>query len=152
MYKLITTRLIALNALLILVLPIQVAEGRRDCTATIAAAQNHIETGRSVSVTVRSTDISKNYPDHPTKRPYNYQFALEGAASESIMNSPKFMKSIAMKIINNCDSVGSVTFAVNHTGWGYSIGLIQGKLDFFECLEPDESNRELTWGQEYCSL
>ncbi len=62
------------------------------------------------------------------------------------------MKSIAKKMSNNCSSVGSVIFAVNYTGWSYSIGLIEGKLDFFECLEHDGSNRKLTWGQEYWSL
>lgn len=152
MLRLIITRLITLN-ISILPSPIQAQEvENRDCTATIAAAQNQIETGRSVGVTVRSTKISETYSDYPTERPYNNVFLLEGAAAESIMNSPNFMKSIATKMINNCSSVGSVTFAVNYTGWSYSIGLIEGRLDFFECLEHDGSNRELTWGQEYCSL
>lgn len=152
MLRLIITGLITLN-ISILPSPIQAQEvENRDCTATIAAAQNQIETGRSVTVTIRSSDISKRYPDHPTNRPYRYVVLLEGAAAESIMNSPNFMKSIATKMINNCSSVGSVTFAVNYTGWSYSIGLIEGRLDFFECLEHDGSNRELTWGQEYCSL
>lgn len=73
---------------------------------------------------------------------------MEGTATDSIMNSPKFMKSIANKIIDNGGSVNSVTFALNNSGWKYSIGLLpNGKIDFFECLDNNEDNRKLIWGQ-----
>jgi hypothetical protein len=129
------------------------AQQNKDCTATVAIAQKNIETGRNIEVAVRSEDTSKNYPDHPANRPYSYVFILKGSASESIMNSPKFMKSIAEKIITNCNSVGAVSFAVSQTGWRYSIGLrSDGKLDFFDCLEHDGVDITLKWGQKDCSL
>ena len=82
MRKLITTGLITLN-ISILPSPIQAQEvENRDCTATIAAAQNQIKTGRSVGVTVRSTKISETYSDYPPERPYNYVFLLGGAAAK----------------------------------------------------------------------
>lgn len=155
MHKLIVTGLIAVDALLFVALPLQAKEvkGKIDCTATIAAAQNHLEAGRNVEVTIRSSDISESYPDHPKSRSFNYKFLLSKEASESIMNSSNLIKSIANKIINNCRSVGSVTFGINQTGWSQSIGLMpDGKVKFFECLEPNESSKELSWGQEYCSL
>lgn len=70
MHKLIVTGLIALDSLLFVTKPIQAKEvkGKIDCTATIAAAQNRIEAGRNVEVTIRSSDISKIYPDHPKSR------------------------------------------------------------------------------------
>ncbi|WP_339363151.1 hypothetical protein [Aliterella atlantica] len=154
MHKLITTGLIALDTIMLLVLPLQTQEVKANssCTATVSAAQNRIETRRNVRVITRISDVSELYPDHPTARPHEYELLLEGAASESIMNSPKFIKSIAAKIITNCNSVGSVTFGVNQTGWSYSVGLIQGKVQFFECLDYDGSDRKLNWGEQYCSL
>jgi len=76
MYKLIATGLVALNGLLFLALPLQAQEikQKRDCTATVAAAEKRIETGRVVELRVRSQDISEAYPDHPKGRPYSYFF------------------------------------------------------------------------------
>jgi hypothetical protein len=152
MYKLITTGLIALDTLLPLGLPVQAQEvaTTRDCTATIAAVQNRIEKGRDIYVTARSYNISADYPDHPRGRPYQHQFILNGNASKSIMNSSKFLESIATNIISNCNSVGLVSFAVYQTGWNSSIGLMpNGSLKFFECLHY-ELNLKPVWGQEVC--
>lgn len=132
MQKLIATGLIALNIFLSPTMTVRAQEVRKqDCTAAIANAQKRIETGRSVEVIVRSSEISQEYPDHPADRLYQYKLLLQGNASESIMNSPQFMKLIAEPIINNCNTVGLVTFAVYQSGWNLSIGLMpEGKIDF----------------------
>ncbi|MFS0518508.1 hypothetical protein ACEYW6_27965 [Nostoc sp. UIC 10607] len=155
MYKLIATGLIALDILLFLTPTVQAQKVavKEDCTATINAAQSRIAEGRNVEVSIRSQDISESYPDHPESRPYNYLFLMEGAATDSIMNSPQFMKLIANNVINNCGSVSSVTFALNQSGWNYSIGLLSnGKIDFFDCIEHEDYNVKLNWGQQYCTL
>lgn len=155
MYKFIAIGLIALDTLLFSLPSVKAQNLAKveDCTATITAAQNNLKNGRNLELAIRREDISNDYPDHPENRNYNYLFLMEGAATDSIMNSPQLMKKIAKKIIDNCGSVGSVTFALNYSGWKYSIGLLpNGTIDFFECLEPDDNDNKINWGQEYCSL
>jgi len=155
MRRLIATGIIALNTFTILNLPASVrAEDERDCTAALSKAQRQIETGRSVDVSIRISDISEGYPDHPDGRPMSYEFVLQGTASGAIMNSPKFMKAIATNVIQNCGSVGVVHFGVWGSGWGSSVGVLpSGQLDFFQCVDFEERNPPtLSWGQEVCNL
>lgn len=122
------------------------------CTATIAAAQKRIETGRDVDVVLDvANNIPQSYSNYPVNRPYRYTFALDGAAAESIMSSEKFMKSIAQTVISNCNSVSLVIFGVQHTDWYYSFGLLSnGKVGNFSsnCVEPGPG--KLRWGQQTC--
>lgn len=152
MYKLLTTAgLIALNASLIaLPLQAQSVSKRSDCTATVASVQKYITNGRNVEVTVDISDISSEYSDYPDNRPYKYLFVLQGKASDSILNSPKFMKIIATKIISNCESVSLVQFIEYRTDVFMSIGLMpRGNIEYFECLEAGKDVAQ-SWGQEFC--
>ena len=155
MRRLIATGIIALNTFTILNLPASVkAEDDRSCTAAIAKAQRQIETGRSLEVSTRSSDLSEFESDYPDGRPMSYQFVMSGSAVGAVMNSPKFMKVIATNVIQSCSSVGKVSFAVNGSGWGLSLGVLPGgRVDFFECFESQGRNSpNLVWGQEYCNL
>lgn len=153
MYKLLVTAgLIALNASLTFALPLQAQakNQKSDCTATVASAQKYIEKGRDIEVTASISDISSEYPDHPNNRPYKYVFVLEGKASFAILDSPIFMKIIASKVINNCNSVSLIVFAVNKTDVYNSIGLMPGgNTEFFKCLKYGEKAKE-SWGEEFC--
>jgi len=158
MRQLIVAGVTVLNTLSILSvsLPLR-AEGKpRDCTMTIAAAQKRLTTGRDVEVNIKSFDISESYPDHPDDRPMTYLLVLKGAATESIMRSPRFQKAIATEIIKSCGSVGVVTFGMDGTGWGQSVGVLPGgRVDNFECVEHIGSRgvpKKLIWGQEFCNL
>lgn len=160
MCQLLATGLIVLNTLAILNLPSLVkAESKpRDCAISLTAVQNRLTRDRDVEITMRSFDISEGFPDHPDNRPIAYQFLLRGGAAESIMRSRQFQKAIAIDIIENCGSVGSVTFGLSGSGWIQTVGILpSGKIDTFECLDPPRrdssaSNSKLIWGQEYCSL
>ena len=122
------------------------------CTATVAFAQKRIQTSRNVSVLLNVADnLPKIYLNYPVNRPYRYTFALNGTAAESIMNSDKFMKSIAASVISKCNSVSMVIFAVYQTDWYYSYGLLpSGKVENFasNCVEPAPG--KLSWGQQTC--
>jgi hypothetical protein len=153
MYKLfVTAGLIALNAPLILILPSRAQEVSKnsDCTATVASVQKYITNGRDVEVTLDISDISSEYSDYPDNRPYKYLFILQGKASDSILNSPKFMGIISKKIINNCESVSLVQFIEYKTDFFISIGLMPGgSIGKFECLEAGKDVAQ-SWGQEFC--
>ena len=158
MHRLIATGIIALNTFSVLNLspPVKAEPKLRDCTMTIATAQKRLTTGRDVEVNIKSFDISESYPDHPDDRPMTYLLVLKGAATESIMRSPRFQKAIATEIIKSCGSVGVVTFGMDGTGWGQSVGVLPGgRVDNFECVEHLGSRglpRKIIWGQEFCNL
>ena len=144
--------LFALSSMSPLALQAQEAEKSDRCTATLAAAQKRIETGRNVDVVLDVADnIPELYSDYPVNRPYRYAFNLDGIAAESVMASGEFTKSIATTVINNCSSVGLVIFAVYRTDWYYAYGLLpNGKIENFSanCIEPGSGKPR--WGQQIC--
>ncbi|WP_287454549.1 hypothetical protein [Leptolyngbya sp. UWPOB_LEPTO1] len=153
------TSILTLNTFVFLNAPTSLkAKEIRDCSIAVADAQKRLTKDGNLEVTMRSSDISEGSPDHPEHRPIAYEFFLRGSAAASIMHSRQFQKAIAIDIIENCSSVGSVTFGVSGSGWIQTVGILpSGKIDTFECLDPprrdsSESNSKLTWGQEYCSL
>lgn len=144
--------LIALNTFLPRSLQAQELKTSDRCTAAVASAQKRIETGRNVSVLLNVADnLPQTYTNYPANRPYRYTFALNGTAANSIMNSDKFMKSIATSVTTNCNSVSMVIFAVYQTDWYYAYGLLpNGKMENFSsnCVEPGPG--KLRWGQQTC--
>jgi hypothetical protein len=122
----------------------------KDCTGTIANVQSTIETGRNIQVLIRSNDISKDYPDHPGNRRYQYILSMQGKGANSIMSSPKFMQIIATRIIKNCNSVGLVSFALHETDYIILFGLMKDKtIKNFECLEAG-GTKKVHWGYAVC--
>jgi hypothetical protein len=128
------------------------------CLEAIQAGKQRLESIKNIqSVNVKQYDIASRYPDHPIDRSQRYIYSMKGPAVDSVMGSPKLMTSIAQSIIKKCETVGSVTFALASSGWGISAGLLSdGRIDVFKCLEhPDprlEIEREIPWGEEYCSV
>jgi hypothetical protein len=121
-----------------------------DCAGTIAIAQTAIEKGRNVQVVIRSNDISKDYPDHPKNRLYQYSFSMQGAATNTIMSSPKFLEIIATRIIRNCNSVALVSFGFDNSDHFETLGLMKdGTVKYFECLDPGQ-NAKISWGYIIC--
>jgi hypothetical protein len=132
----------------------QVNRGQaQKCNAAVLAGKQRLETGRNLQVEIRRVNLSQNYPDHPANRPFNYQFVMKGKPAEAVMNSPKLMTAIAAEVIQACNSVSRVTFALANSGWYHSLGLgVNGKLIWFECLDPRPgSNQKLPWGKQYCT-
>lgn len=152
MRRAITIGSIALITLLPRPLQAQRLETGDRCTAAIASAQRRIEAVNNVSVLLNVADnIPQFYSNYPANRPYRYTFALNGNAASSIMNSDKFMKSVATSVTTNCNSVSMVIFAVYQTDWHYSYGLLpSGKMENFSanCVEPGLG--KLRWGQQTC--
>ncbi len=144
--------LIALSTLSPRALQAQKVKTGDHCIASVASAQKRIDAVNNVSVVLNVADnIPKLYTNYPANRPYRYTFAVDGTAAESVMNSDKFMKSIATSVIRNCNSVSMVIFAVYQTDWYYSYGLLpSGKIENFisNCVEPGPG--KLRWGQQTC--
>ena len=144
--------LISLDILLLLSTPLKAQEIQEtaECTATVAKMRKTIEKGRHVLVSVSSSDISKNYSDHPLNRPNSYSFLMQGSSTEAIMRSPNFMKIIATKIVNSCNSVSLIDFSYNNSGWVSVIGLMpNGSMEFFSCYDLTKGETQI-WGKQFC--
>jgi hypothetical protein len=122
-----------------------------------------LQSGRKLRIAYQSStfrDNSQAYPDHPANRSQDYLFPMEGAAVASVMKSTQFMRDISTKIIQDCSSVGSVTFGFANSGAARTIGIFSdGQIKIFECAEefgiyPGRGNmgQSLKWGMQYCSL
>ena len=144
--------ILTVNIFSVLNLPSPVkAEESQSCTASIANAQKQIETGRSLEALIRVFDVSKSYSDYPQDRSAGYSFALKGKAASTVIRSPKFMKSIATDVIQNCRSVSMVTFVVWETDNIATFGLFpSGKVEGFQCVEFDRHGSRTVWGKQVC--
>ncbi len=142
-----------------LVLPLEAKsqETGKSCEAAINAAKERIERGRNITVKISVRDNSKAYSDHPSSRPDDVGLVLVGSITgsdaDSVMSSPVFQKAIATEIIRSCNSISSVTFNKNLTGWSSTIGLMSdGTIQPFKCYEFDQGRRDLPWGFQNCDV
>ncbi len=142
-----------------LVLPLEAKsqETGKSCEAAINAAKERLERGRNITVKIVVRDNSKAYPDHPNGRPETVLLGLVGSIigsdADSVMASPVFKKAIATEIIRSCNSIGSVTFNKNQTGWISTIGLMSdGTIQPFKCDDYDQGKARRSWGWESCDL
>lgn len=160
MYRPLTGSLATLSTLLIpFALLAKAQQPSQNCQSALTAALDQLERARNMKqIFVSDHDVSQTYSNYPDGRSQGYVFAMEGAAARSVMNSPKLMMSLSRTIIQSCNSVGMVTFAIHRSDWGYTIGLISdGQISFFECAEdfginPEDTGQGLKWGIQYCSI
>ncbi|HEY9631582.1 MAG TPA: hypothetical protein V6C84_30185 [Coleofasciculaceae cyanobacterium] len=122
------------------------------CSNALASAQQRLEEGRTLTIGIRQNDISNQYPDHPEGRTSQYMFVLSGRPTLTILNSPQFMRSISSEIIENCDSVGIVSFIQWNSDGPAMFGIMpSGQVEGFHCLERNRRSQvRPQWGQEVC--
>jgi hypothetical protein len=150
-------------SLMVIYPQISYAQDSNECKSVILSAQKKLQSGRRLRVSSQISnfrDNTQSYPDHPTNRPQDYLFAMEGSAATSIMKSTQLMNAISTKIIQSCSSVGSVTFGISNSGAFRSTGIFpDGQIKIFKCAEefgiyPGRANtgQSPKWGMQYCSL
>ena len=123
--------------------------------AAIASVENKLKTNHQLKINISLINKHKYYPEHPQGRPNIYGFSMSGDAARSVMSSPVLMNSLAKQIINNCNSIGAVSFNLYGTGATQLHGLMPNKkVQFFKCPADYDDYlaypRKLIWG-EFCS-
>jgi hypothetical protein len=125
---------------------------KQQCLSAITEAKNKLENGRQLKITsFYINDVGSS--DHPQNRPHALSFSMQGASVGSVLTSPVFMNSIAEKVINNCNSVSMVAFALTDTDWAEAFGLMPNqKVEPFKCPSyiEDIYTHNYRWG-EACS-
>ncbi|MTJ19285.1 MULTISPECIES: hypothetical protein [unclassified Dolichospermum] len=125
-----------------------------ECNAALQRAKKQIQKNRKVKVVYTGQeDISQHYKSYPTNRPFSYEFGLKGPATDSILNSDKFLTIIATDIINNCPSISRVEFGESNTDHVATYGLLSNnKVGWFKCIGEDDPGTTIKpmWGQVVC--
>ena len=125
-----------------------------ECVNTIASIENQLVTDRQL--TLEMSEINdRNAPGKPPEgRPHQYAFGMSGSAVETILSSPVLLDTLATQIIDNCDSISSVSFGLWQSGLVGVFGLMpNGEVELFRCPEDHFHGggyRDLVWG-ESCS-
>lgn len=84
-------------------------------------------------------------------RPNELVLMVGGPGEDSILSSGELMQNISEQLIQNCGTVSSVKIASNNSGWHHVFGLINNRVQSFECIDAGPGN-QLRWGQYFCGL
>ena len=127
------------------------------CSEAIAEVEQQLQTVHQTKIELSQMNDNNASITPFEDRPNQYEFGLRG----DVLQSPETLNSLATQIIDNCDSVSSVSFGAWQSDMIQIYGLIpDGKVSMFECPLPpgssppspeDEQYTELVWG-EHCSL
>lgn len=125
-----------------------------ECNMALQATKNKIQKDRKVKVVYTGqVNISQHYKTYPINRPLSYQFGLTGPATESVLNSEKFLTIIAKDIIDNCPSISIVDFGQYNSDYVVTYGLLSNnKVASFQCIGENDPGTtiKLIWGQVVC--
>lgn len=157
MNKCFAISLIALNIASFNVLPIQAQNmvvETEECVKAITSGENQLRAVRQLTLELSEIDNGNVSGTPPEGRPNQHAFGLKGEKASSVLSSPVLMNTIATRIIDNCNSISSVSFGVWQTGWLVVYGLIENEgVKIFKCPEDynydPETDRDLIWG-EFC--
>ncbi|MBP0032463.1 MULTISPECIES: hypothetical protein [Roseofilum] len=67
-----------------------------------------------------------------------------------VMNSSKFRNDLATEIIDSCPGVGLVIFGLMATDYSRSHGVVNSKVQEFQCFETSSRRDPIPWGFERC--
>lgn len=158
-HQIMANGVIAANIIFLISSPLQAQNIKAisDCNATLESAKNKIQKNRRVKVVnIYKLNITEDYKLYPKNRPHSYTFALKGAATESILNSDKFLTSISRDIINQCPSISIVEFGFKNSDYMVTYGLLDNKqIKYFDCINNNDyyqtqQNQKLPWGFVFC--
>jgi hypothetical protein len=156
MNELLAANLISLNIALFNVLPLSaesIYTETKECQNAIASVENQLQGGRQVTIELSEINKIIGYSDYPKGRPNEYNLSMSGNSVESILSSPVLMNTLATRIIDRCNSVSFVVFSLYQSGYVVSYGLINNKVEIFNCPEGYDPPyyRDLIWG-ESCAI
>lgn len=129
------------------------------CIQPILSAQGKLQKVKNLKlVSIRQMNTTEwRYASHPPNRTAIYNFVVEGSGGANAMNSPKFLTALSADLIAQCPDAAAASFWFNGSDWGGVFGLVNGKVELFQCIDPGrmETGRGLTspkldWGTYIC--
>jgi hypothetical protein len=84
-------------------------------------------------------------------KPNELVLVVGGPGEDTLLSSGELMQTLSEQLIQNCGTVSSVRIASNNSGWHHVFGLINGRVQIFDCIDAGPGNT-LRWGQYFCGL
>jgi len=148
-------------------------EPSAQCSSTLSAVVQAIETDREIQVTPIALQLVDQYISVPDGKPDGIAMSLSGNATRSAMASSQIIKYVASSLIRDCTSVGAVAFRPTaypeERIFGYSPAKAsrppaensaensaENPVEEFNCsvtvapTETTEINPLVPWGQKRC--
>lgn len=123
-------------------------------------AINHITTtlqeNGSIDIELKVSDNTENAP---SGRPVTLMVGMGSRTSSreqgqriiNILNSPQLLISLTRNIVNNCNRVSAVEYALRYSDYIRTFGLVDGEIKVFECINSRRGNPvNPRWGQQIC--
>lgn len=126
--------------------------------ALTSALQQITDDGRNINIDMNRREIPEYWRSgSPSGRPYQLVFVLGGRqleiqAVENIMASTQMLTIISAQIIRNCNDVAVVTYGLSNSSYTREFGLVDGRVQVFECVSPGRGEPAPRWGQQYCGV
>ena len=118
------------------------------CTIAIAATVKKLDDlPKNTSVRFKTYALG-GYSGRPLNKTSAYQFVFRGG--EDILRSPILMKTLASQVLQNCNEPGTVTFGLDQTDAFAVYGVVNGRVQAFNCYEGTRFPRQMPWGQRIC--
>ncbi|MCT7987163.1 SH3 domain-containing protein [Laspinema olomoucense] len=119
------------------------------CHQSLSQVKNTLN---NVPNTLVSGIIIENNSLSPlTTRPNELVLMVSGPGQRTILSSGELMQNISESLIQNCGTISSVKIASNNSGWHHVFGLINGRVQTFECIDAGPGSQQ-RWGQYFCGL
>ncbi len=90
------------------------------------------------------------YAGRPAGKVSAYHFAFRGKGGEDILRSPGMMKTLASRLLQDCNEPGTVTFGLDQSDAFAVYGVVKGQVQAFNCYESTRFPRQMPWGQRIC--
>lgn len=128
------------------------AQPQQSCEGAIAQTKERLGAVPKNQL-LKQTTGNHGYLDGPPQRPKSFALILQGSGAANVLASPVFMNQLASNLMENCLTLGLVSYSIGETDSGYlNYGLMPGRLVRpFQCKTgPDFDHGPSNWGQQIC--
>jgi hypothetical protein len=129
-------------------------QSNEDCNNSLTHLRRQIASdGRQISTELKATEISGYWEEgRPADRPYEVNVVMSGDYDDilAVLSSPQMLTSLSNGVIQNCNLVSVVTYALNRSDLLNSYGLINNTVQGFECPPNYGRGTRILWGFQHC--
>ncbi len=120
------------------------------CTIAISTTVKKLEAVPNTSLVKFKTYPLGGYAGRPSGKSSAYHFVFRGRGGEDILRSPKMMKTLASRLLQDCKEPGTITFGLDQSDAFAVYGVVDGRVQAFNCYEGTRFPRQMPWGQRIC--
>jgi hypothetical protein len=120
------------------------------CTIAISTTVKKLEAVPNISFVKFRTYPLGGYAGRPSGKSSAYHFVFRGRGGEDILRSPKMMKTLANRLLQDCKEPGTITFGLDQTDAFAVYGVVDGRVQAFNCYDGTRFPKQMPWGQRIC--